>query len=647
MPQITLQSIPDQNKIKVIKIIRETTGFGSAEGQLIVDTVASGTPFTIKNIPRDRIQDAIEALEAAGCTVETGDEAQTFHPSDHPIEYNILSKKVTFRTEENRYLDLLCVESAAISAVFDNFPGWYQRCRDINTVTNQYSEFVCEILEESILRPLFQWLTDFEIYDVSWKSHVQSCADFSATNAALQRINTRCGSIDRQLAEEEAYREARKDGRTRWGGSGVGISGAITSAAKAGMMNAASGAAHSMVNAVGNAGSQYAADVSKGELYKDKGTRISLQKAICADIHTVAEHYINVLNQRKGEFIANTFNADKAAALFENAKNMPDKRNELLVQAFTFCPWNDQLLKYIFVNSPESRKTIVNVSRRFSVDLSSQLEAVLSKEYTEEERQSEAAALAAKARIRALMQEYSVAESQTLDMLETDCLQRLCQGYESANQDTCRQLAEAVKKYDAKEALKEPFLGDIQKRIETIWIDELSKICQGCQTADETSCEELVRAVKGHNADDAIKEPFLKKLQGRIKTIWSAEDGEIFDNLYLKTDIFNQNSINEAIIYVQSKGRTSSAERYLAALRACTPQKIKAARQYKYSNLPRILLAAAVLSLLGCLVGLSVVSIPLAIVLLVVRQQMKKAWETLTLGGKVIHPVLTATDDKM
>jgi large subunit ribosomal protein L7/L12 len=63
---IHLASSGDQ-KINVIKAVREITGLGLAESKALVD----GAPKTIKeNVPKAEAEDAKKALEGAGATVE-------------------------------------------------------------------------------------------------------------------------------------------------------------------------------------------------------------------------------------------------------------------------------------------------------------------------------------------------------------------------------------------------------------------------------------------------------------------------------------------------------------------------------------------------------------------------------------------------
>lgn len=351
------------------------------------------------------------------------------------------------------------------------------------------------------------------------------------------------------------------------------------------------------------------------------------------------------------------------------------------------------------------------------------------------------------------MREYGVSESATLDKLETDCLRRLCEGYQTADESTCEQLIEKVRKYQAQEKLKgpftqlrkrieciwtseleqicqgvnttdeascnllaekitqhkapedmkRPFLRKVSQRIQTIWTEELVKICQGAETADEAACrqrlsainahkapdslkaayveamekriqsiwkEELAQccsgyetadeaacegflaAIRAHKAPDGLKGSFLRKVQARIESIWSAEDGEIFDNIYLKTDITNSEAIAEAVAYMQSKDRTGSSKKYIKALNACTPQNIKSARMYKCTGLYKLynLLALFFIIAGGLTSDLSDIVTGifgiLAIAFFILAWKMKKAWKTLSVGGTILHPALLSKPKK-
>ena len=80
---------------------------------------------------------------------------------------------------------------------------------------------------------------------------------------------------------------------------------------------------------------------------------------------------------------------------------------------------------------------------------------------------------------------------------------------------------------------------------------------------------------------DKNKKSFIHGINARIEMIWSAEDGEIFDNVYLNTDIHNENDIKKSIDFIIAKKRTHSGERYITALKNCNEDNIKKARIYQ------------------------------------------------------------------
>ena len=177
----------------------------------------------------------------------------------------------------------------------------------------------------------------------------------------------------------------------------------------------------------------------------------------------------------------------------------------------------------------------------------------------------------------------------------------------------------------------------IEQRIQEIWTEELAQSCLGYETADEAACEGFLVAIKEHKAPNAIKAPFLQKVQARIESIWSAEDGEIFDNLYMKTDITDANAVAEALAYVQSKGRTNSSQKYVAALNACIPQNIKKARLFQNTNRYKIYIILAIICIIPT------ITLPLTVLFFVKAWKMKKIWRRMTINGSIIHPMLLSS----
>lgn len=556
------------------------------------------------------------------------------------VKYALLGQVLMFDDAAERYFDLNFAANNASVAAKEHFVDWYKQCGNIETVLQGYEDVARELLSELAFQPLFSQLPNCGIYDISQETYWNSCIQFGEAAASAEAVEQKYLAIIGQQEKDRQAREYRKNSRGRWSGGGFGMSGAIKGAAEAAAMNAVTGLGHSAFNAIGNAGSALSASMEKNSLYHDDNTRNTLQKGIISDLYSAFSAHMSLLNKYHPQYIRSIFDYDKSNALFDNARKLPEKRSELLLQAVQFCPWNAALVRYIFINFPSDRETVCKIAERFSVDLISCMEDMLAQEYTDLAQSSESEAQKARERILQLMRKYRITESATLDQLETDCLQRLCSNCANASKSECDQLIIAINQYPAQEKLKPAFLKSVELRIDNIWTNELEQICQGYANADESTCERIAETVRCHEARDELKAPFLEKIQKRIEAIWSAEDGEIFDNLYLKTDVSDPKAIADATAYIQSKGRTASSQKYLDALGACNPQTIKRARTYKYGKLPKVYLILALLSLVPCFFGAAIVGIPLAAIFFFLRRRLKKAWNVLTIDGKVIHPVL-------
>ncbi|WP_308542401.1 hypothetical protein [uncultured Oscillibacter sp.] len=517
------------------------------------------------------------------------------------VHYTLFGKPIVFDDGAERFFDLQYQSWTARDQAIEEFSKWYQSCGNIGAVLAQYRKFGGDLVEKFALKPLFSTLLDNGIFDVSQESYRAACLDTTDINEALRRIQSQYQQIERTQAAEEEYRQARKDNRGRWQGGGFGLGGALKGAAEAGALNMVSGLGHSMVNAVGNAGSAAAAASSKQALFKNQGTAETLFQGIESSLRTAYQAHMELVNRRKGAgYIRSTFDFDRSAALFENAKKLPERREELLVQAVTLCPWNQKLMQYVFLEYPDERKEICAIAKRFRVDLSAQYEEIFSKEYTQEAHESEEAAQQARERILQLMKEYSTEESTTLDQLEHDRLEILCAGVEQA---------------------------------------------------DEARCNELKKLVEDYKALKRNKEPFLDKIQARIQEIWSKEDCEVFDALYQKTDLLNPEAVKAAQAYIEQNGRTDDAKSYLDALGACTPDTIRAAKLYQHKSRPRLFrvlqwfsFAMFVLNWVwfhaGILMGIAFLVLWLSFV--VQRYNLSEAWDKLTLKGRALHPAVTA-----
>lgn len=613
--------------------------------------------------------------------------------------YILFGQQISFSEAQDRYSRLVSAYINALFATTTEFTTWYHACGSIEKVLQGYVSEADRLISKYVDGPLYEQLLDLEIYDVGKETYRDNCMVLEPAQTACRRFKGLIQKVNDAKDAEIEYRESRKQNRSRVVGGGFGLGGALKGMATAGTINAVTGMGHSVVNAFGNVGSSLSAASSKYSIYKDEETFNCLCAALADCLGSTFSAHIQIVNERKPHCIDVFSDSDRAEALLENAKRFPDKAQHLLLEAFKQDPASFDLLQYIFLNYRRERKNVLTIAKSFGISLSDTITSILSQEYTADAKTDESKAQAARKRILSLMDEMGLSESETLDQLEQDCLDRVVANY-SANAASCDEILNRIRDYTASEKNKQaiikkhliwqlgaeyhveftpeeveaviapeytqearastPAAESAKKQIlykmsvmgaqQSTTLDQLesdcvARLCTNYTHADEKTCDAMLEKIRAYPAQEKIKELYLKKVQGRIEEIWSAEDGEIFDNLYLKTNIEDQSQKDAAIAYIKEKGRTSSSSKYLNAVTNCTPGNIKKAVAYVSWNLCMAISAAILIIVSAVLlvafdadIYLCMIPILVGAALLYFRSKLKKIWNTLTIQGTIFHP---------
>lgn len=613
--------------------------------------------------------------------------------------YILFGQQISFSEAQDRYSRLVSAYINALFATTTEFTTWYHACGSIEKVLQGYVSEADRLISKYVDGPLYEQLLDLEIYDVGKETYRDNCMVLEPAQTACRRFKGLIQKVNDAKDAEIEYRESRKQNRSRVVGGGFGLGGALKGMATAGAINAVTGMGHSVVNAFGNVGSSLSAASSKYSIYKDEETFNCLCAALADCLGSTFSAHIQIVNERKPHCIDVFSDSDRAEALLENAKRFPDKAQHLLLEAFKQDPASFDLLQYIFLNYRRERKNVLTIAKSFGISLSDTITSILSQEYTADAKTDESKAQAARKRILSLMDEMGLSESETLDQLEQDCLDRVVANY-SANAASCDEILNRIRDYTASEKNKQaiikkhliwqlgaeyhveftpeeveaviapeytqearastPAAESAKKQIlykmsvmgaqQSTTLDQLesdcvARLCTNYTHADEKTCDAMLEKIRAYPAQEKIKELYLKKVQGRIEEIWSAEDGEIFDNLYLKTNIEDQSQKDAAIAYIKEKGRTSSSSKYLNAVTNCTPGNIKKAVAYVSWNLCMAISAAILIIVSAVLlvafdadIYLCMIPILVGTALLYFRSKLKKIWNTLTIQGTIFHP---------
>ena len=519
--------------------------------------------------------------------------------------YKLLGQTVDFSDAEERFCSLQFFSWDVGTQAREEFEEWYAQQGAITAVLKQYPDKVEELVKKYALNTLYDTLTGIGIYDVSKSAYIDRCLIISnvAIDTYDEAIDCYNNIVD-QLEAEIEYRELRKACRGEVIGGGFGLGGAVKGIVTAGVINATTGAAHSIANSIGNAGSEDDANRRKEQLFHQ--SKEAFCRGITASVGDSVFEHLLLVNEHIADYYVTAFDRDKSEGLLESAKKIADKRKTLLIDAFTDCPWLYSIYEYILEEFPEERKATLAIAQRFKVDLSEKIEEIISKEYTKAATQDEEEAQKARKRIIALMEELGVEESDTLTELEYDCLDRLC--------------------------------GNVY-------------------ALSEAECNELLKKLNAYNARERMKDQYRHKVQERIEIIWAEEDGDVFDNYMLSINILAPDASSKGVAFVNKKSRTNKSPKHLEAFRSLSYENIKKARAFYNINrkgaflkyLGWILIAAGVIFYLAqedISFWTQILPIALGGIYQYYIHTLQNKWKTITLDGKVVHKFITISNEE-
>lgn len=183
--------------------------------------------------------------------------------------------------------------------------------------------------------------------------------------SAINKIEGLRNNIVGEKNDAEAYRDARKESRSRIVGGGFGISGALTGMAAAGAINIGTGLAHSTFNAIGNMFSAISAYSSKSSLYSD--SKPILLEGLKQSFENVMLILIDVLKPNVN------FNHDREATILKNIDNGSIGESNIkkaLLEAFLRYPYDEMAYKIYICHYAEDENDLLVMAKYFGVDIS-------------------------------------------------------------------------------------------------------------------------------------------------------------------------------------------------------------------------------------------------------------------------------------
>lgn len=212
----------------------------------------------------------------------------------------LLDKTVYFDTSIELYIALR-KEFAKLGDDFSKefLDSFHSKYSNMDTFVRDFPRDFSDIFKEAI-DILNELLSEFQIFGITQDKLVSYLNKYCCrTDLELREIMEQYEIIVGQQEGMREYRQARKDSRGRLVGGGFGLTGAAKGIAKAGAVNMATGALHSVGNAIGNMGSAISASNAKNRLL-GSGIDIYLAHAIKEDILNMHLVAVDIISARTG-----------------------------------------------------------------------------------------------------------------------------------------------------------------------------------------------------------------------------------------------------------------------------------------------------------------------------------------------------------
>lgn len=247
-----------------------------------------------------------------------------------------------------------CFDDVALKAA-KMIEDFYKSAGNIETVINGINEEAVNILQASVQNTL-KFLGMVKIYDYNstdilrytgrkskYRQHDASTVEI--WDAAIGSIYEEYCAINEEADNEKLNREIRKESRSRMTGMGFGLSGAIEAQMKAGAYNMATGAAHSIFNAVGNAMTDSARSDRLKALYESDETRRILIRGMYDAIQQLKFDTIALCNI---EYLYNRQGIAKVNTVLENISHgaVPESRlDSVITDLLLDDPFNENIYR--------------------------------------------------------------------------------------------------------------------------------------------------------------------------------------------------------------------------------------------------------------------------------------------------------------
>lgn len=262
--------------------------------------------------------------------------------------------RINIPKERNLYNSLrkhynYLAKSAAKS--FEECYDSYENCKDIcNKAQSDFKKSISIIIED--IKNTYISLGQYDFDSETIYELIKKYGCFEIFNESFFVFTDKALGITGQYQQQREYREQRKENRSRWVGGTFGGTpiNAVSHQMDIYAMNAASGAVHSVANAIGNYFSELQAEADLNALFNNKQVRIMFIDGVYLSAFSIINAFIELLGKGYIWGVVNEDESNKAQRLINNLKNSSISEElipEVCREVIRLNPYNIEL--YIFL----------------------------------------------------------------------------------------------------------------------------------------------------------------------------------------------------------------------------------------------------------------------------------------------------------
>lgn len=649
------------NKVEVIKIVRETLGLDLKE---VVDLVDKAPCYIIENSDYQIAKEIVSELSRIGADAViinpvkkeydngVSDKINNFD-SDKKTEleedvngniqsFKIFNDRLILNDNRIKVIKLRFFVNKLAEEAKREFLEQYQRMGDMDKLVRKGADIAADILIDKAQK-CSEYMVNLSIYSCS-PEHLYGMLSTSFFDEAFDSLQDWYIDTISDQEEKENYRKMRKQYRRKWVGMGIGTQAAISADIQASTMNAMSGMAHGVVNAVGNTFTALGTELSKSLKYSDKSTSDALCRGIYLDVYCLNfAMQCELLGEIDDWDAVDPVEEKDAEAIFNNLQNyinkngIDEKANEIAYSLFEKDPNQREYYEYCISKFKRDNMQLIALAEMVGFDMYNEKEKILSDFLDMSDHSTEEKAVELQAQIIEKEQQMGIHGSKALDKIQA-----------------------ILKDFDIKARTFQDILFDTReekKQAESDYVILTTKYdFDYIENASEQVCEVMKADICSGNYISQIKDIFVNKIDERINKIWTYEDRFELNKLFLNTDVTNPDAIVFTMQQINSVGRTSDKLRFIHALKQFIPNNIKKIRKgFKAENqnmflrviiaiIGSIFVALGVILLIAEMIWTSIVLIVIGVLVLTRRKRAikkkYKIWNELTLDNSLVHPYL-------